>query len=162
MYQFFELHHRVTLQPLSDSDFYVDSRYHTRVSFLRDSSGKVTGALINPRRWQQIGIRELAAAAEPDLPAAGEDPEVTKRFIQLLNGLLDGRIDPSQLSPELRAKVSPEQLQGFAAKFKAFGKPAKIVFKKQSNSENENIYVYRVDFSEEHLSFVLRLTRNQT
>jgi hypothetical protein len=46
MYQFFELHHRVTLQPLSDSDFYVDSRYHTRVSFLRDSSGKVTGALI--------------------------------------------------------------------------------------------------------------------
>lgn len=46
------------LLPLSDIDFYVDGRYHTRMSFRRDAAGKVTGALVNPGRWQQAGSRE--------------------------------------------------------------------------------------------------------
>jgi hypothetical protein len=48
----------VPLVPLSDSAFYIAGRYGTQLSFLRDTSGRVTGALVNPGPWQQAGIRE--------------------------------------------------------------------------------------------------------
>ena len=48
----------VHLEPISETDFYVAGLHRTRVSFVRDDSGAVTHALINPGRWQQLGIRE--------------------------------------------------------------------------------------------------------
>jgi L-aminopeptidase/D-esterase-like protein len=48
----------VKLIPLSDSEFYVAGRYMTRLSFVRDASGKVTAAMANPGPWQQAGARE--------------------------------------------------------------------------------------------------------
>jgi L-aminopeptidase/D-esterase-like protein len=58
--QFFDLapNRPVILQPISTTEFYIESRYHTRISFERDSSGKFTKASINPGRWQQNGVRE--------------------------------------------------------------------------------------------------------
>jgi hypothetical protein len=43
--------------PYSDTEFYVDGRYHTRIAFTRDATGKVLGAVLNPGRWQQKGVR---------------------------------------------------------------------------------------------------------
>jgi L-aminopeptidase/D-esterase-like protein len=43
---------------LSDSDFYIAGRYRTRLSFVRDGAGKVTGAMVNPGPWQQAGTRD--------------------------------------------------------------------------------------------------------
>jgi hypothetical protein len=56
---FFDLrsNQQTTLKPLSASDFYVDGRYHTRISFVVDTSGKATGAVVNPGPWQQAGTR---------------------------------------------------------------------------------------------------------
>jgi hypothetical protein len=42
---------------LSETEFYVDGRYHTRIAFTRDAAGKVSGAILNPGRWQQKGGR---------------------------------------------------------------------------------------------------------
>jgi hypothetical protein len=39
------------------TEFYVDGRYHTRIAFMKDSAGKVSGAVLNPGRWEQKGIR---------------------------------------------------------------------------------------------------------
>lgn len=57
---FFDLPENVAvpLQAISDTAFYVAGRYNTRLSFVVDSAGKVTGALVDPGRWQQAGIRE--------------------------------------------------------------------------------------------------------
>jgi L-aminopeptidase/D-esterase-like protein len=41
----------------SDTEFYVDGRYHTRIAFTEDATGKVSGAVLNPGRWQQIGVK---------------------------------------------------------------------------------------------------------
>ena len=49
---------KTKLVPLSDSDFYIAGRYATRLSFVRDSSGQVTGAIVNPGPWQQAGTRD--------------------------------------------------------------------------------------------------------
>jgi hypothetical protein len=46
------------LVPISDSDFYIAGRYGTRLSFRRGPAGTVDGAIVNPGRWQQAGVRE--------------------------------------------------------------------------------------------------------
>ena len=43
--------------PLSDTEFFVSGRYHTRIAFTKDATGKVVGAIVNPGRWEQRGIR---------------------------------------------------------------------------------------------------------
>jgi hypothetical protein len=43
--------------PLSDTEFYVPGRYHTRIEFTKDATGKVVGAILNPGRWEQRGVR---------------------------------------------------------------------------------------------------------
>jgi membrane-associated protease RseP (regulator of RpoE activity) len=43
--------------PLSDTEFYVPGRYHTRIIFTTDATGKVVGATLNPGRWEQKGVR---------------------------------------------------------------------------------------------------------
>jgi L-aminopeptidase/D-esterase-like protein len=53
----FERSKPLTVIPLSDTEFYVDGRYHTRIAFIKDSSGKVSGATLNPGRWEQKGIK---------------------------------------------------------------------------------------------------------
>ncbi len=42
---------------LSRTEFYVDDRYHTRIAFIRDAAGKVSGAVLNPGPWEQKGAR---------------------------------------------------------------------------------------------------------
>ena len=53
----FEQSKPVAVIPLSDTEFYVQTRYHTRIAFTKDAAGKVTGAALNPGRWEQQGIR---------------------------------------------------------------------------------------------------------
>jgi L-aminopeptidase/D-esterase-like protein len=62
--EFFDLepYRPVRLQPISATEFYVQSLYQTRIAFERDSSGEITHALINPGRWQQRGIRESGSS----------------------------------------------------------------------------------------------------
>jgi len=40
---------------LSRDEFFVESGDHTRIAFVRDAAGKVTGAVLNPGPWQQRG-----------------------------------------------------------------------------------------------------------
>jgi hypothetical protein len=55
---FFDLEDRaIKLIATSDSDFYVNSQFRTRISFVTSESGKVTGAVINPGRWALGGQR---------------------------------------------------------------------------------------------------------
>ena len=43
--------------PMSDTEFYVAGRYHTRIAFTRNASGTVSGAILNPGRWEQRGLK---------------------------------------------------------------------------------------------------------
>jgi hypothetical protein len=53
----FEQAKPIAVIPLSDTEFYVDGRYHTRIAFTKDGAGKVSGAVLNPGRWEQKGMR---------------------------------------------------------------------------------------------------------
>jgi L-aminopeptidase/D-esterase-like protein len=43
--------------PLSNAEFYVDGRSATRIAFIIDPAGKVSGAVLNPGHWQQKGVK---------------------------------------------------------------------------------------------------------
>jgi L-aminopeptidase/D-esterase-like protein len=43
--------------PLSDTEFYADARSGTRIAFTLDAAGKVSGAVLNPGRWEQKGVK---------------------------------------------------------------------------------------------------------
>lgn len=45
-----------TVVPLSDTEFFVAGRYHTRIVFTA-APGRVSGAVLNPGRWEQKGTR---------------------------------------------------------------------------------------------------------
>jgi CubicO group peptidase (beta-lactamase class C family) len=53
----FEKGKPVAVTAASDSEFYVDGGDHTKIAFTRDSAGKVSGAVLNPGRWEQKGVR---------------------------------------------------------------------------------------------------------
>jgi CubicO group peptidase (beta-lactamase class C family) len=42
---------------ISDAEFYVDGGDHTRIAFVSDHSGKITGAVLNPGRGEIKGFR---------------------------------------------------------------------------------------------------------
>jgi hypothetical protein len=47
----------LALTPEGVGAFYVDRGDHTRVAFIRDSTGKVSEAVLNPGPWEQRGRR---------------------------------------------------------------------------------------------------------
>lgn len=51
----FEKGRSVPLKAISGSEFYVDNAEHTRITFVRDSSGKVASAVLNAGPWEQTG-----------------------------------------------------------------------------------------------------------
>jgi hypothetical protein len=53
----FDTRKPLAMQPISDSEFYVDGGDKTRIEFITDLSGKVTGAILNPGPRQIEGFR---------------------------------------------------------------------------------------------------------
>ncbi|MEH2528654.1 CubicO group peptidase (beta-lactamase class C family) [Bradyrhizobium sp. AZCC 2176] len=51
----FEKGKPVRLKAISEREFHVDDGYHTRITFVRDSSGKVASAVLNAGPWEQRG-----------------------------------------------------------------------------------------------------------
>jgi hypothetical protein len=53
----FDMRKPIGVHPISDVEFYVDGGDHTRVAFITDQSGKVTGAILNPGPREIKGFR---------------------------------------------------------------------------------------------------------
>jgi CubicO group peptidase (beta-lactamase class C family) len=53
----FEKGKPVVLTAASSDEFYVDSGDHTRIAFVRNASGKVSSAVLNPGSWEQEGVK---------------------------------------------------------------------------------------------------------
>jgi Beta-lactamase/PDZ domain len=53
----FEKGKPIELAPQSETQFYADSGDHTRLLFVRGSTGKVSDAIINPGPWELRGIK---------------------------------------------------------------------------------------------------------
>jgi hypothetical protein len=47
----------VAVAAMSSTEFHVDDGDHTRIAFVRDGTGTVSGAVLNPGPRQQSGVR---------------------------------------------------------------------------------------------------------
>ena len=61
----FEKGKPVRLKAISDSEFYADNGDHTRITFVRDSNGKVASAVLNAGAWEQRGQLIAKQASSP-------------------------------------------------------------------------------------------------
>jgi CubicO group peptidase (beta-lactamase class C family) len=53
----FDIRKPIAVHPISDAEFYVDGGDRTRIAFVSDHSGKITGAILNPGPRQIKGVR---------------------------------------------------------------------------------------------------------
>ena len=53
----FEKNVPITVVPTSNNGFFVNGGHHTRIGFLSEGGGKVTGVVLNPGPWQITGKR---------------------------------------------------------------------------------------------------------
>ncbi|HEX3671992.1 MAG TPA: alpha/beta fold hydrolase [Candidatus Cybelea sp.] len=81
-----------------------------------------------------------------DEPAAGENTALTKRLTAILDEIMRGRIDRSQLTPSASKKFPDAMLKGLASDFAGLGDLQAIVFKETSGSGKARIYSYLMRF----------------
>jgi D-alanyl-D-alanine carboxypeptidase len=87
----------------------------------------------------------LAAARKP---TPGEDLSVRPHIMHLLDGLLNGTLAQSELSPQMQKLLTPEMQKQSAARFATFGAPTAVIFKiKDDSSFDVTWYVYRIEFA---------------
>jgi len=53
----FDMGKPITMRAISNGEFYVDGGDHTRIAFISDGSGKITGAVLNPGAQEIKGIK---------------------------------------------------------------------------------------------------------
>jgi len=83
-----------------------------------------------------------------DEPAPGENPALTKRFTAILDQMMHGRIDRSQLTPAASKEFPDPMLRGLVSDFAGVGSLQAIVFKGTSGSPKARIYKYLMRFEQ--------------
>jgi pimeloyl-ACP methyl ester carboxylesterase len=86
-----------------------------------------------------------------DEPAAGENRAQTQRFTKILNAMLHGRIDRSQLTPALAKQYPDAALKQLASGLQNLGELQAIVFKGQSGSPKAQAYQYLLLFPQRNV-----------
>jgi len=113
------------------------------VAFVRASSA----AGLSLSRCAAAYRRPSFVALAYDEPAAGESRAQTTRFTKILNSILQGRIDRSQLTPALSKEYSEAVLKGLAADIAGLGELQAIVFKGETSSPKARVYKYLLRFA---------------
>jgi pimeloyl-ACP methyl ester carboxylesterase len=141
-------HARIMLVPGAshDSDYppCVDL---TTVAFVRAASA----AGLNLSRCAATYRSPSFVVLAYDEPAAGENTAQTQRFTKILNELLQGRIDRSQLTPALSKQDSDADLKGLAADLQNLGGLQTIVFKGETGPPKARVYKYLLRFAQDNV-----------
>jgi TAP-like protein len=90
--------------------------------------------------------RRSFAVLAYDEPAHGENPAQTERFTAMLDSMLQGRIDRSQLTPALSKEYSQAALKELASGLQGLGELQSIVFKGETASPKGRVYTYLMRF----------------
>ncbi|MFZ0032096.1 MAG: hypothetical protein WAK84_09510, partial [Candidatus Cybelea sp.] len=83
-----------------------------------------------------------------DEPATGENHAQTERFRKILDSILHGRINRSQLTPALSKQYTDAVLKGLASDFQGLGGLEGVAFKGESGSPKARVYKYLLRFGQ--------------
>lgn len=126
------------------------------VIVLENEDGAATAALSTTIYETMFPNVALAAMK----PGTGEDPAVTARLKLLLGAAIKGSLPPDQLSPLVRATISQKQQQQIGEQLATLGAVKDVIFKRKFETDDDNAYVYRVDFANAAVNFFLWINKN--
>lgn len=91
--------------------------------------------------------RPAFAALAYDEGAAGENRAQTQRFTKILDAVLQGQIDRSQLTPAYSKQLADAELKGVASDLQSLGELQAVVFKGTSRTPKAAVYIYLMRFA---------------
>jgi hypothetical protein len=105
----------------------------------------------------------IFAALHPDVhvaatPAPGEDPAVTARAREWFDRFATGRIDRTQLAPQMDALLTPELIAGAKASFAPLGEPVSFVYSGSSTVDGFAVTTYVATFASVTMKVTMSLT----
>jgi D-alanyl-D-alanine carboxypeptidase len=98
----------------------------------------------------------LAAAQKP---APGEDLAMRPRILHLIDGFLNGTIQPSDMTPEMQQAMTPATIKKSAANFATYGPPIAEIFKQKLETGDGTWYLYRVEFAHNVENFAIKIDK---
>jgi pimeloyl-ACP methyl ester carboxylesterase len=123
------------------------------VAFVRGRSA----ARLSLSRCAAAYRRPSFVALAYDEPATGENRAQTTRFTKILDSILQGRIDRSQLTPALSKEYSEAVLKGLASDLTGLGDLQAIVFKGETSSPKARVYKYLLRFAQDNVIATITL-----
>ncbi len=98
-------------------------------------------------------VPEAVAAARK--PGPDEDLGVRPRILHLLDEMLHGTLQSSELTPPDFANMVMRSQKQLAAQFAPLGKPTATIFKRETTSPEDASYFYRVEFAADEIEFIV-------
>lgn len=92
-----------------------------------------------------------------DEAAPGDNPVLRKRFVKIIDSVLHGRIDRSQLTPALSKQLPDVMLKGLASGLGSLGTLQSIVFKGTTGSPDAMVYRYLMRFAQTNVTVTFML-----
>jgi serine beta-lactamase-like protein LACTB len=142
------------LIPLSETEFGYDDYEDVAMRLRFELAGdKVMG--VHCRRADDILEEPLQKHVEP---IEDKNPEVTALVQQLIREAIDGTLKPDLFTPNLAAKIFPDQLNKAAALFKSLGSQTGIEQYELDQMPGSSVcrYLYRLGYGDKHV--ILRLS----
>jgi mannose-6-phosphate isomerase-like protein (cupin superfamily) len=93
-------------------------------------------------------IEDAVAPTQQANPAATADTEaVTALVLKIYRQMMAGKVDPTLITPEMRAALTPDTLAQAQALFQQLGEPSKLTLKMHMPSAGGTSYVYSGTFT---------------
>ncbi len=94
------------------------------------------------------------AALAARTAAPGEDVSMRPRILHLLDEVLHGTLQASELDPRFAKMATPQTQKQIAAQLAPLGAPKSIIFKGKRIDERGTAYTYRVEFANGTATFI--------
>jgi CubicO group peptidase (beta-lactamase class C family) len=93
-------------------------------------------------------------------PIEDKEPQTTQFVRSLLQEVAGGKADQNRFTPELRAKLFPEEIEGVSGYLKELGPLKSLDLIKRGNEEEQRTYQYRATYEHMALFLSLQLTKD--
>ena len=106
------------------------------------------------------GFYVPALKPEEIKPIEDKEPQTTSLLRTVMDEIVGGKADPSRFTPELRAKLFPEEIKGAGDALKEFGPLKSLELIKRGDEGELRSYKYRATYDGTDIFLSLKLTKD--